>query len=259
MKKLLTFVLALSTLSSTGFAQTCRGFAACSMVAGVSEIRGRIAMKDIEKRFTRDLMRVSASNSLGKNVVTDEMVNKIRPGDKIIITYSVSNHLNVVTQKVIALDEQIAGVSEELRNVAIEAHRVENNTIGFRNPQAVSSDLARLKDKANTLLSIKASLEQSKAMEMKKFSITRSPVTRVILDANDNIVGHELKAMLTSGKSIYAVQRVPNVVMKKIASASRNGWILAATAVALGLVTMEELTSGRISRNLDAEFERMNR
>jgi len=52
---------------------------------------------------------------------------------------------------------------------------------------------------------------------------------------------------------VIAIHSVPQRVVKSLASTAKNGWLLAATALAFGLVSAEEMISGKIACYNEAE------
>lgn len=255
----LAFVLA-TTLCSASFASekcdrkcTSTGAAAAAtMTAGYTALKGYISIRDIEKRFLVDVFKPSLK------LPGDYNVNKIRPGDKVTITYSESSHLNTQYAKIQYLDENLEKLSKYINELQSELKNAKNpKTFGFiakevdaDEVRALTRELAKAEEGYNNLLREVHKVNQG-------LKVRHAAKTIVLRNTNDNQVAYKLRELVESGKSVYKVKKVPSSIMRKLARA-RNGYILAGTAVAIGLITAEEVLAGRIAVKREEELKKFN-
>lgn len=255
------FALVLATtISSSAFAgekcdRKCTSSgaaAAATMTAGYTALKGYIKVRDIEKRFLKDIF------TPGLRLPGDYNVNKIRPGDKVLITYSESGHINSQYAKYQYLDENLEKLSKYINELQSGLKEAKNpKTFGFiakevdaDEVRALTRELAKAEESYNSLLKEVSKVNQG-------LKVRHAAKTIVLRNTNDNQVAYKLRELVESGKSVYKIKKVPSSIMKKLARA-KGAYILAGTAVAIGLITAEEVYSGKIAVAREEELKKFN-
>jgi hypothetical protein len=226
--------------------------AAASMTAGYTALKGYISIRDIEKRFLVDVFNPSL------RLPGDYNVNKIKPGDKVSITYSESGHINSQYAKLEGLSNNLEEVTKYKNSLKDELHQAKNPKVfGFiakevdaDEVQKLTAELRRVNKAEKLLLGEVSKVNQG-------LKVRHAAKTIVLRNTNDNMVAYKIRELVDSGKSVYGIKKVPSSVMKKMARA-RNGFILAGTAVAIGLITAEEIYSGKIAVKREEELKKFN-
>lgn len=262
--KFSVFALVLTAvLSSSSFAEekcnrrcTSTGAAsAAAMSAGYTALKGYINIRDIERRFLKDVfVYKSAMNFSGY----DSHIRKIRPGDKVYIEYSKSSHLNVSNAKMEQLRQSYSKVTGEIAELNAQLEQAKKPKVFGFGAGKVDGDEVRKLESMIASRKQYADVINTEARAVSAASrVKHSPVTIILKNTNDNDVAYKLRELVDSGKSVYTVKRVPNSIMRKLARA-RNGYILAGTAVAIGLISAEEIYSGRIAVKREEELKKFN-
>lgn len=249
-----------TTLSSTAFASEDCGrkctsggaAAAATMTAGYTALKGYISIRDIEKRFLVDVFKP------GLRMPGDYNVNKIRPGDKVKITFSESSHINTQYAKLETLNSNLDEVMKYKNSLEEALDQAKNPKVfGFiaknvdaDEVKAISAELARVEQ-------LEKGIYQKVSKVNQALKVRHAAKTIVLNNTNDNQVAYKIRELVESGKSVYRVKKVPGSIVRKMARA-RNGYILAGTAVAIGLITAEEIYSGRIAVKREEELKKFN-
>ncbi len=253
-------ILALTVISSTSFAaEKCNrkctstgAAAAATMTAGYTALKGYISIRDIEKRFLVDVFKP------GLRLPGDYNVNKIRPGDKVRITFSESSHLNTQYAKLEAIAKNLDEVTEYKGNLTRALEEAKNPKVfGFIAKEVDADEVRNLTMELNRVEQLQSGLNKQVNQIKKAVNVRHAAKTIILKNTNDNAVAYKIRELVESGKSVYGVKKVPGSIMRKMARA-RGGYILAGTAVAIGLITAEEIYSGRIAVKREEELKKFN-
>lgn len=253
-------ILALTVLSSTSFAEercnrkctTGGAAAAATMTAGYTALKGYISIRDIEKRFLVDVFKP------GLRLPGDYNSSSIRPGDKVRITYSESSHLNGQYSKLEELSPKIREIIDQKVEIEAALQRAKNPRVfGFIAKEVDADEVKILTNELNRLSRIHESLGNQVDQIKNSMKVRHAAKTIILKNTNDNHVAYKIRELVESGKSVYGIKKVPSSIMRKMARA-RNGYILAGTAVAIGLISAEEIYSGRIAVKREEELKKFN-
>lgn len=255
----LAFVLA-TTLCSASFASekcdrkcTSTGAAAAAtMTAGYTALKGYISIRDIEKRFLVDVFKPSLKLPGSYNV------NKIRPGDKVRITFSESSHINSQYSKLETISTNLVELKKYENALNEDLYRAKNPGIfGFIAKKPDAQEVAKILEELDQVQTNLNLLKKEVQNVERALQIRHQAKTIILKNTNDNQVAYKIRELVESGKSVYGIKKVPSSIMRKLARA-RNGYILAGTAVAIGLITAEEVLAGRIAVKREEELKKFN-
>lgn len=241
----LTLVLASSAFGAEKNRRSQQGAqAAATMTAGYSVMKGFIKASDIEKRYSKLVYETFSGHP--SKIIT----SSIEPGDKITIKYSNSDHLYKEFEAKTLLDKEYKKLLDERAYL--------NKRIRFAKSNGDGKLLASLtKEQDEVIEAMNKNVRKSTGV-LRRIKMSQvKPITLVIRNASEQDVAYKIRSLVDEGKSVYAVRRVPGSIVKKMARA-RNGYILAGTAVALGLLTAEEVISGKIAVKREEEFKKFN-
>lgn len=108
---------------------------------------------------------------------------------------------------------------------------------------------ARLYGEKHQVMRINEKIRQLEA----SFEVPQAAKTRVYSDINIYEMEQAMFQHKREGVQVLRVQRIPGKVASTIKMNARNGVILAATAVTLGLISAEEAISGRLAAERSAK------
>lgn len=229
--------------------------AAASMVAGYASAKKFIKVTDIEKRFTKVIYRVN-----GNFVDPEYAANGVKSGDTIRITYTENNRLQVIQSRM----QQLRGEINQLQAMITEEYELAErySKDNFRylhqekaNPAAAKAhaqEAARLKN-----IGMMKVAEYNRSMT--QIEDMHKPKTIVMKNATPERVSAKIAELRDLRFSVYSVNRVPGAIVKKLATVTKGGAVLAGAAIAIGLVTAEEVVSGKIASSLDAEYVKLKK
>jgi hypothetical protein len=245
----LTFTLSLILSFSAFGAEKSRrsqqgAQAAATMTAGYSVMKGFIKASDIEKRFSQLIYETFSGHP-------NQMIySSIESGDKITIKYSNSDHLYQEFEQKNLLNKEYKSLLDERKLI--------ERRIRFAQTNGDLKLAAQLtKEQEQIVGAMEKNVRKSNGV-LRRIKMSQvSPKTIVLSNASEQEVAYKIRSLVDGRKSVYAVKRVPGSVVKKMARA-RNGYILAGTAVALGLLTAEEVISGKIAVKREEELKKFN-
>jgi precorrin-6B methylase 2 len=228
---------------------------AASMVTGYAAAKKIIRVADIEKKFIKVIYQVNA------NFTDPEYAaNGVKEGDSIRITFSENNRLQVVQERVGRLGDELTQIRalhveqlELVKRYSQDNHRFFH--LERANPAAAKEHAQQAARFKQIFVAKAAEYKRSLAQieEMTK------PKTIVIRNATPEIVSSKLAELRDLNFSVYTVKRVPGAVLSKLAKVSKGGVIMAGAAITVGLVTAEEIISGKIASSLDSEYAKLKK
>lgn len=241
----LTLVLSTTAFGAEKTRRSQKGAAAAaSMAAGYSALRGFIKASDIEKRYSQ-LVYETFSGHPNRMIFSS-----IEPGDKITIKYSNSDHLYQEFAQKEALNKEYKGLLDERKLLERRIRFAESN-----GDHKLAANLRR--EHGELIEAMNQNVRKSNGVLRRIKMSQLAPKTIVLRNTSEQDVAYKIRSLIDGKKSVYAVRRVPGNIVKKMARA-RNGYILAGTAVALGLVTAEEVISGAVAVKREEELRGLN-
>ncbi len=241
----LTLILSTSAFAAEKTRRSQRNTqAAATMTMGYSVMKGFIKASDIENRYSKLIYETFSGHP------NSMIYSSIEPGDKITIKYSNSDHLYREFESKKILDKEYKKLLDERKYLNKRIHFAERNGDG-----KLLASLTKEQDEVIEAMN-KNVRKSSGVLRRIKMSQVK-PIKIVLLNASEQDVAYKIRSLVDSGKSVYAVRRVPRNIVQKI-SRARNGYILAGTAVALGLLTAEEVLSGKIAVKREEELKKLN-
>ena len=256
MKRLISAVLLMSALSPIANAGVCRGAqfvagssAAATMVAGYRGYRAFVRSSTIEK-----MNSVAIFSGRGS---AEAAAHNIQADDKVTVSYNLSpeanrrHHIGVLESD--ADSKRFQASSYRSQGIAAMMPKTESYTDHQGNLQTrvVAGDHGQafmFNSMADTAESEARGLDRE-AAEVRS-GRGRVPVYTLeenFAKTNQVAVAAKLTDMSREGSRILTMTRLPRAAVLRVARASRNGWMLVATATALGLIAGEEALVGRIS------------
>ena len=247
-----TFALALTF--STAYAGSCRqaavtlggSAAALSMLSGYSTVREYIMAQDLERML---MQRIDLRST---NWLYNREWKNYESGQRATIVYSRDPHLNRMVTEMRATRTRLSDLGYQIaaarqHNEVLARH---NNRARLQQGQEYLGSLEQAKRNNTAHLRM---LENNVAREA-----PRNPIRLTLNVASKGRMAERLAQMSAQGMSVYTIEYLPSAVARRFTGASlRHGAILAATAVTLGLISAEELVSGRIACYREAEVDRM--
>lgn len=177
--------------------------------------------------ITKDELELTASVMYrGRSLTGLVSEGRVQSGDKIKVFYE--DNARDIRQ----LQRRILGHKAELR--ALELGR------------APESAIKHSRDMVSSLETfLRGHQERRRGIYMSTYTKSFSDSTRAQLFIDE---------VVRRGDRVSTLGVLPRATAVKVARAARNGWVLLATAVALGIITSEETLVGHISCRLESEF-----
>lgn len=218
--------------------------AAASMTMGYSVMKGFIKASDIEKRYSKLVYETFSGHP------NDMIFSTIESGDKVTIKYSNSDHLYQEFEQKKLLNKEYKGLLDERKLLDRRIRGAERN-----GDLKLATQLTKEQDEI--IEAMNKNVRKSNGV-LKRIKMSQmAPKTIVLRNASEQEVAYKIRTLIDGRKSVYAVRRVPGSIVKKM-SRARNGYILAGAAVALGLLTAEEVLSGKIAVKRKEELKKFN-
>lgn len=264
--KFLLGLIALSLIvTSPAHAVGCRG---AQVIAGSSAAGAMVAGYRGYRAFSRarDIEKVSATTFFSGRGSPEASANQVQADDKVTIEYNLSreanrrHHIGVLESNI---DSEHASASS-YRSMAINAAMPKTETYtdsnGHLQTRTVPGDFGQQMMYNNMAESAEREARQlERQLAEVRAGRGTVPVYRLekVLERTGQVgVAAQITEFSREGSRILKMTRLPRAAVLRIARAARNGWILVATAVGLGLIAGEQVLSDRISCLREQELGR---
>lgn len=241
----LTIIIASSAFAGDKSKDSSRyASAAATMSVGYSVMKGFIKASDIEKRYSKLVYETFSGHP------NSMIYSSIESGDKITIKYSNSDHLYQEFEQKSLLNKEYKGLLDDRKLIERRIRFAERN-----GDVKLATQLS--KEQQQIVGAMEKNIRKSNGVLRRIKMAQVAPKTIVLTNATEQEVAYKIRTLVDGRKSVYAVRRLPGSVVKKM-SRVRNGYILAGTAVAIGLLTAEEVLSGKIAVKREEELKKLN-
>lgn len=263
MKKALSLALILAVLAPSAQA-ACRGAnyvaggsAVASMVAGYNSYKAFVKARDIEKLNSQMIF------SGGRNAA-EEALHRVQQDDTLTISYNLSpernrqHHISVLEGEIDSRHSSASMYRTQAMQALMpttETYTDSNGNLQTRtvpgNPGTALMYNNMAEDSERQARRIERELAEVHAG---RGSVPVYTLESVLERTGQREAGAHITEMARQGSKILSMSRVPRSAVVKIARAARHGWMLVATAVAMGLVAGEEFLVGKIACKRDADL-----
>lgn len=265
MKFLLGLIALSQIVTSPAHAVGCRG---AQVIAGSSAAGAMVAGYRGYRAFVRadDILAANESTIFTGRGNPDAAARNVVADDRVTVDYRLSaeanrqHHIEVLEGRISSEQSNASMYRMQAAQAMLPQTETYTDSNGRLQTRTVGPDYSRA-----LLLNNEADRAEDAARQLQREQDNvragrgRVPVYTFdteLARTNERAVAAEITRLSRSGSTVTKITRVPRAAVVKIGRAARNGWILVATAVGLGLVAGEQVISDRISCRREQELGR---
>ena len=224
-----------------------------SLVTGYAGIKNTvISIKELRKANLQTLF-ILRKDLKATSIHTREMARAFNAGDELIIRYTSNPAVQDELNRVRKARQEMADETKRLNQLESKLKNTKSKDAQYL--KMLRTEQSRLKESI-TMFQRYIKRSEEAAVRLMRSNNAQIKTTRFIVSSQTRTESR-LKGFIQKGNSITRVYKIKAPTLAKIAKNSRNGLMLGATAVALGVVATSDIISGKVKSRKDKKLASM--